>query len=218
MEELVEMPDYAALADRIYACSLTQCPLHSRIDEPGCFPKFGAGGRQRVQLALITMNPGPPDAAQKRWQRQGIERVAMHSLYEDGLVRYHRESRGGGIEIRELVRSTGLDWSSVYYTEIAKCVTSKTQADDGTRAQALEICADAYLREEMETLLPTLRAVIAFGGDAHAHATRVMSQSDSARHLVDTGAVVRCPHPAARGQRFRHEFPARLASMRETLS
>lgn len=217
LEELIETTDYAAIANRIYTCSRTQCPLHSRIDDVGCFPKFGAGGRRGVRLALITMNPGPPDGAQKRWQRQELDRLAMHSVYEDGLVRYHRESRGGGIEIRDVVRMADIDWSSVYYTEIAKCVTTKTEARDGVRRRALAICSDAYLQEELEALLPTLRAVICFGGEAHIHATRVLRQSAAARHLVETGAVLLCPHPAAFCQRFRHEFPTILTSLKEVL-
>ncbi len=215
MDQPVEAPKYASIADRIYMCLLTQCPLHSSIDELGYFPKFGAGGRTKVQLALIAMNPGPPDVAQVRWPRQRLDRSAMHPLYEEGLVGYHQEPRGGGLDIRETVRAAGLDWSSVYYTEIAKCVTTKAEARNGVRARALATCSRAYLGEELEALLPTLRVVIAFGRDAHAHATRVAGQSEALRHLLETGSVLASPHPAAFGQRFRREFPTILASRRE---
>lgn len=210
----METTQYREIADKIFGCSASECPLHFQVDHPGCYPKFGAGERQEAILAIITMNPGSPDARQSSTTRNDSSRQQMHENYEAGLLKYHREARGGGIDLAQLVAQYGgIRWSSVYYTELAKCVTTKAESTNGVRKRALSVCSSRYLADELAAL-PQLEYIICLGGEVETAVERLVHGAPALRKFRTNGHILKSPHPAAFGQRFRHEFPAVLAQVR----
>lgn len=206
----METERFGSIADRIYSCSCSHCPLSHRLDLPGYFPKFGTGSPADAVLAIVTMNPGPPDGAQRLLTRDNLSRQAMHRAYGDGLVRYHREARGGALDLPSTISSrTGLSWDQVYYTEVAKCVTTEDEKKDGTRARALRVCADQYLGEELRAL-PSLEVILCLGGDSFRAVSAILSRTRVGWETLKPAGVILVPHPAAFGQRFRRELPAIL--------
>lgn len=214
----MESRAFASVADRIYSCQCRGCPLHQRIDSPGFFPKFGAGGTSEPLLGIVTMNPGAPDGDQRSYTRTSLARGQMHGAYDRGLRRYHREPRGGGTDIAlSLQEHSGVAWDQVYYTEIAKCVTTKAEARDGTRSKALETCRREFLAEELSAL-PSLRALLCLGGVALESVLTTVASAPSLARFEGEGRIVLVPHPAAFGQTFRRSLPGVLARLRPILS
>ena len=213
----MESAAYTQVADQIYACDCTNCPLHQRIDLPGHFPKFGAGGLSEAVLAVITMNPGPPDDAQRRSTRTTLARREMHEQYDAGLRRYHREPRGGAMDIRSVFREhVGLNWDQIYYTEVAKCVTTDQDKSDGTRTRSLRICSERFLAHEL-LAMDKLKVVICLGNEVDRLVREVFSTQPILNELAQSGRLFKVPHPAAFGQKFKRELPQILREVKLAL-
>lgn len=134
----------------------------------------------------------------------------MHLLYEEGLLSYHREPRGGGIQLQEFIEThSGLAWHQVYYTEAGKCVTLKSERNDGTRDLAVSICAREYLGRELAAF-PVLGFLIALGADAYNLAQREAESSPELARLKGKGRIVQVAHPAAWGNVFPAQFRKQL--------
>lgn len=214
----MESAAYSEVADQIYGCRCMECPLQPRVGLPGYFPKFGGGGLADAVLAMITMNPGPPNDAQRRLTRITLSRREMHEQYDLGLRRYHREARGGAMDLPSVVReNAGLGWDQVYYTEVAKCVTTDADKADGTRSKALRICSARFLAKELQ-VIQRLRFAICFGDEVYRIVGEVFQGDPLLKEIVESGRLLKVPHPAAFGQRFRRELPAILQEVRAALS
>ena len=187
----MESSEFSLVADRIYGCECTTCPLHPRVGRPGFFPKFGAGGTSEPLLGLVTMNPGPPDSEQQAFTRQTLSRTRMHHSYDQGLRRYHLEPRGGALDLPAMIGvRTGIAWSQVYYTELAKCVTTKAEARDGTRKAALSVCSNEFLASELSAL-PSFRALLCLGGAAFETVLEIVRASPALARLMEGDRILR---------------------------
>lgn len=186
---------YSSCADAIYGCHCESCPVVGRTDQPGYYPKFGAGGRGDVEVAIVTMNPGAPNEEQKRWTRSTLDRTQMHWLYEDGLLAYHREYRGGGVDLRALFTgTTGLPWSKVYCTELAKCITRSSE--QRIRPKVLAVCSTMYLATELDCFADTLQWILCVGNAALDGVVRQIPRSPLLRKLRSDGRILKVTHPS----------------------
>jgi hypothetical protein len=214
---LDEAPAFSRIADEIYGCACRHCPVFPRIDTSGYFPKFGAGGRGSPKLAIVTMNPGDPDREQFKWTRASLARGDMHSLYEQGLVAYHRQHRGGGIDLPAFIEAeAGVPWQHVYYTELAKCVTLRDERN--IRRKVLDICSLNYFASELLSFREDLRFVVCFGADAFRSTEALCARTPELRALVGAGRLLAVRHPANdyHGE-FVGQFRSALRSVRRDL-
>jgi hypothetical protein len=214
-----ESKEYALVAERIYRCACSECPVFGRIETDGYFPKFGAGTKRHPTLAIVSMNPSTPTGSQRESRRASLPRVEMHTSYESELEKYHRENRGAFGDLWKLIEDNcGLTREQVYYTETAKCVTH-TDERDSLRPRVLDFCSHRYLRDELESFGPALRFVVCLGNDSFERVTRIATTGHLAR-LVNKGKVLKCAHPAASqyGGNSKGQFVESLKKVKRQLS
>jgi len=136
----------------------------------------------------------------------------MHQSYDEGLVAYHADGRrGGGMNLWEDVsRWCALPRENVYYTELAKCVTSTVERDNGTRSRVLSTCGARFIAQELAAFLPGLRFVICLGDETVAVVREQARRHPGLAELERKGQIVGIHHPADRQRRFPGELQKAL--------